>query len=307
VRSLVLALALLTLSASPAWAQDPFAVTAPDGKVYGATAAELDHWLDVAKRSGARPRDAFQVLVSFAWLRAEADERGVVATHEEAVEEFRAQRDQAFESRRAYRRFLRGSGQTVDDLLVRVRMDLLSTRIREHVTAPAEASVTDAAVDAYLADHGIPRIRERRDIRVVLTEHRRTALAARRELEAGASWGAVARRYSIDEPSRAENGRIPDVERGSVERALQRAIFRARPGRIVGPVRTQFGYYVARVTRIHPARDVPVDEAREQARTILVGEAKEDALSTFVGEFDAKWTARTVCVQRWRSLPWCGN
>lgn len=301
---MVLALALLTVSTSPARAQapDPFAVTAPSGKVYGATAAQLDHWRDIARRSSGRPRDAFQLLVNDAWMRAEADERGIVVAHEEVVREFRVQRRQSFPNRREYRRFLREYGQTTDDILFRIRSDLLSTRIREQVIAPAAASVTEADVDAHLAEHGIPRVPERRKLRFVVTERRRDALAARRELKAGASWKAVARRHSRDSSTR-----MPGVVRDHLERRLRRAVFAARVGRLVGPVSTRYGHYVFRVTHIRPGRDIPVARAREQARQVLVSEAQQETISAFVAEFDVKWTARTVCVERWRALPWCGN
>ncbi len=279
---------------------------------YQGTAAELAHWTEVAKRSGTSPtrvarEQAFQLLVSFAWLRGEAAERGIFVTHERVVREFRRQRDMSFPNRRDYRRFLRETGQTVDDILYRVELDMLSNRIREQVVASARASVTDADVDAYLAEQGWPRIPERRDLRIVLTRTRSAAVAAKRELRGGARWSSVARRYSIDGASAEANGRVPDVRRGDLERRLQRAVFRARPRRVLGPVRTRFGYYVFRVTRIHPARDVPEAEARADARMTLEYRAEMKALDRFVAEFDAKWRTRTVCAPEWRAQRQCGQ
>ena len=114
-------------------------------------------------------------------------------------------------------------------------------------------------------------------------------------------------RYSIDEASASQDGRLPSVARGTLERRLDRAVFRARVGRIVGPVRTRFGYYVVRVSRVHPGRAIPMDDAREIARNHLVSRAQQAALSAFVEEFHAKWRSRTVCAARWRSQPECGS
>jgi parvulin-like peptidyl-prolyl isomerase len=310
LRILVLAVALTVFAAAPAAAQDPFTVTTPDGMVYGATAEDLGHWTDVARRSESGRQSAalaFQLLVGHAWILGEAAERGIEVTHEEAVAEFRRQRDSSFSNRRQYRRFLRESGQNVDDLLFRVRHDMLSTAIREQVVAPAEASVTEAVVDAYLARHGIPRTPERRDLRIVLTTERSTALAAKRELLAGATWHSVTRRYSIDKATIQHDGRLPDQARGTLERRLDRAVFRARVGTIVGPVRTRSGYYVVRVSRIHPSREIPMADARELARYHLVSRAQEAALDAFIEEFHPKWRARTVCAPRWRSQRECGS
>jgi foldase protein PrsA len=109
-----------------------------------------------------------------------------------------------------------------------------------------------------------------------------------------------------DETTRENEARMPGVPRGTLERPLSRAVFAARPGRVVGPVRTQFGYYVFRVTRIHPAFDMPIEEAREQARFQLLSEKQQEGHDAFVTEFRAKWRARTACAPRWRSQRECG-
>jgi hypothetical protein len=68
----------------------------------------------------------------------------------------REQRAQAFPRRRAYRRFLRRSGQTRANLLSRVESDLLSSRLREQATAGAstpeeQQDRLDAFVQAFRA------------------------------------------------------------------------------------------------------------------------------------------------------------
>jgi hypothetical protein len=200
MRACFIAAAFLLVGAAPARAENPFTVTAADSTVYGSTAAELDHWTEIAQRSGSSGRDArrlaFQLLVGYAWLRGEGTDRGLVLTHEQVVGELRRQREVAFRTRRAFRRFLRESGQTVGDVLRRVRTSMLSDAIRRQVTAGAV--VTETEVDAHLAEHGIPRRPERRDLRIVLTQGRDAAVAAKPELLRGASWGSVAKRYSID-------------------------------------------------------------------------------------------------------------
>jgi foldase protein PrsA len=95
-----------------------------------------------------------QVLVSYAWIEGEADELGLAVSDEAVSRSFRRQRRANFQTRRAFRRFLRDSGQTAADIRFRVRIDMLSTRIRRRVTAAGEATVTDAQVDAYHAEQG---------------------------------------------------------------------------------------------------------------------------------------------------------
>jgi foldase protein PrsA len=174
--------------------------------------------------------------------------------------------------------------------------------VAEPVLAQAEASVTDDVVDRYLAKRGGNyRVPESRDVRVIHTRRTAAAAAAKRELLAGVSWRTVGRRYSRT----SMNGTLTRVDRRSFEPALARRIFRARPRRIVGPVRTQFGYYVFRVTRVHPARELSTERSRRIARVQLVARAQQAAVDTYVNEFFERWRARTVCAPRYATYPDC--
>jgi SurA N-terminal domain len=104
----------------------------------------LRHWADVAGRSsgGAVPRSqlrsqAANLLISARWIRGEAEEQGVKVTPGEVTRSFRKQRRQSFPRRREFRRFLRDSGQTVGNIRLRIRLDLLAGKLRDLVTAGA--------------------------------------------------------------------------------------------------------------------------------------------------------------------------
>jgi foldase protein PrsA len=259
------------------------------------------------RRGGAQ---AMQVLVSYAWIEGEADELGLAVSDEAVSRSFRRQRRANFQTRRAFRRFLRESGQTVADIRFRVRIDLLTTRIRRRVTAAGEATVTDAQVDAYHAEQGNVRIPERRDVRMVLTRSRDAAVEAKRELLDEATCRAVARRHSrpipFDVPTGGPGGIIRGLERADLDPRTRRAIFRARRGAIVGPVRTPFGQLVFRVSRVHPPRELSPALSRRIHKQTLVAQAELEALDRFVTDFHAKWTSRTVCARAYAVIDECG-
>ena len=70
----------------------------------------------------------------------------------EVEQTFREQREEAFPNARAFRRYLRRSGQTSADVRLRVRTDLLTQRLRdlavEGATTPAEER---ERLDAFVA------------------------------------------------------------------------------------------------------------------------------------------------------------
>jgi foldase protein PrsA len=300
-----LSIVLLGLvAAAPAWAQEDEPIFTVAG-TYTASQAELDHWTDVAAlttttRRAARAQ-AFQVLLTWSWWFAEADLRGIVVTADEADKRIRAQIDEIFSTRREYRRWLRETGMTEADVLTRVRLDLITGRIRKAVLAPADASVTDARVHQYVAKHGNYTIPETRTVRMVVTRGRARAITAKRELLAGATWRSVGTRYSVD----GAEGRPQALPREAFPPPVGGRVFHARLRRIVGPVRTQFGYFVFRVSRVHPEREMSTGRSRRIARALLLSRAREAAMERFLADFRTRWHAQTVCAPRYAKLPAC--
>jgi len=235
------------------------------------------------------------LLISFEWIEGEAQEQGVKVTDAEVKKSFDQQRRQSFPKDADYRKFLRDSGQTEQDILQRVRLEALSNKIRDKVIKDKD-KVTDAQISSYYdknkATFSTP---ERRDLRVVLTRTKARADQARRELAAGATWAQVARRYSIDDASKSEGGRLPAVAKGQQEKAFDDAIFAADRGELTGPVKTQFGWYVFRVEKVTPADQQTLDEAEGTIRQTLASQNQQKALDTFVKDFRERWRDKTDC------------
>jgi SurA-like N-terminal domain len=97
------------------------------------------HWQRIARqvesgvtRRRAR-REAMSFLIAATWLTQETRARGIRVTREQVRRAFTRQRREAFDSRRAYRRWLRRTGQTEADVRYRVKLDLLSAAVRRQV------------------------------------------------------------------------------------------------------------------------------------------------------------------------------
>jgi foldase protein PrsA len=111
----------------------------------------------------------------------------------------------------------------------------------------------------------------------------------------------VAKRYSIDAESKDNGGKLAVQEEGTLERRLEKAVFGARKGPLVGPVHTRYGYYVFTVTRIEPARQPSFAEVKPLIVETLAAEAEQAALDAFVQDFTARWRARTECAEGYRT------
>jgi hypothetical protein len=125
------------------------------------TIVELIHWQRVAalsngdRRGHARWRDptirrqVAGLLVAYRWIETEAAEQGIALTRDEVLASFREQRRANLPGRQ-FARFLRQSGQTREDLIGRVRADLLSQRIRDRVLDGVPATEQGRALDRFV-------------------------------------------------------------------------------------------------------------------------------------------------------------
>jgi foldase protein PrsA len=259
------------------------------------------------KQEDARLREqVLQLLLSFKWIAGEAAVQNVVVTDAEVDQSFREQKKQSFPKEADYQRFLKSSGQTSEDVIQRVRLDLLSNKLRDKVVAGKD-QVSDQAIAQFYADHASRfAVPEKRALRIVLTKHEADARRARAALERGTSWKAVAKRYSIDALTKRDGGKLPLQTKGSLDRQLDKAVFSAVKHRLIGPIRTQYGYWVLTVTKIVPPRQPPLAEVSETIKETLASEAQQAALDAFVQDFTARWRAKTECAKDYRTTD-CRN
>ena len=254
------------------------------------------------EREYAQLRDqVMQLLISFKWIEGEAALRGLTVTDAEVTKAFDTQKRQSFPKQADFEKFLKTSGQTLADVRARVRLDLLSNKLHDQVVA-GHGQTTNQAIEQYYNQHRSTFVEpEMRSLRIVLTKRKADAERARAELERGASWKSVARRYSIDDDSKRKGGKLPPLAEGELENAFEKAVFRARKGRLVGPVRTEYGYYVLTVTKIERERQQSLTEVEETIRQMLESEAQQAALDVFVQDFTARWRAKTECAEGYRT------
>ena len=86
-----------------------------------------------------------QLLVSFKWIEGEAKAQDIKVSDTEVKKSFDKQKKESFPKDADFEKFLKDSGQTEDDILKRVRLDVLSNKIREKVTKGKD-KVTDAEI-----------------------------------------------------------------------------------------------------------------------------------------------------------------
>jgi peptidyl-prolyl cis-trans isomerase D len=77
-----------------------------------------------------------------------------------------------------------------------------------------------------------------------------------------ARFAELAKANSQDPGSAQQGGELGTFARGSMVKPFEDAVFAAKVGDIIGPVQTDFGYHVIKVTGITPSKVRPLDEVK---------------------------------------------
>ncbi len=247
-------------------------------------------------------------LIRAQWLDAEADRQGIKVSDKEVQTSFDKARKQAFPTNKAFATFLKTSGQTQADLLFRQRTQLIEQKITEKLTK-GTTDVTQEDITAYYNKNKAKQFTQpaTRDVLVVLTKTEAQAQAAKNALDGGMPFAEAVKKYSTDPTTKAKGGQLTNVTQGQGEKAFDAAVFAAKPGVVVGPVKTTEGYYVFKVTKSTPAKTQPLDnQLRASIKQIIVSDNQRKALTKFGTEYQDRWKSKTECADDFL-VPDCSN
>jgi foldase protein PrsA len=234
-------------------------------------------------------------LISSQWVIGEASSLGVKLSDAEVKKEFAKIKSAQFPKAAEFEKFLASSGQSVSDLLLRVKLNLLSQKIQKQIIKK-KSTVTQAQITKYYEEnkskYGTP---EKRNVKIVLTKTEAAAQSAKKEIESGKSFASVASKVSIDPTSKANGGLLKEVVKGEEEKALDTAIFSAAKNTLGGPVKTPFGYYVYEVVSVTPGTQEALSKVQSTIKQQLIATGEQSALSKFVKEFKKTWMNKTEC------------
>lgn len=117
-----------------------------------------------------------------------------------------------------------------------------------------------------------------------------------------ADFSELATLHSEDPGSKDNGGDLGWFGRGRMVKVFEDAVFSAKPGEIVGPIESQFGFHIIKVEAFRPEHQQPFEEVEEQVRSrLLEGRASTEAearaialarrLEAELPEEDSAWQA----------------
>jgi foldase protein PrsA len=231
-------------------------------------------------------------LIKAYWYQADAHKMGITMTNAQVQAALAKAKKSQFQTEAQYQTFLKQSGQTAQDILFRVRVNQIFTKLAaKHPTTVTPAMIS-AYYDAHKSQFGTPELR---DMRIVLAKTSADAEAARKALQSGQSWKVVAKKYSTDPTTKNNGGLLTGVTAGQQDAALSKAAFAAPANKLLGPVKGQFGYYVLEVTKITPAKQRSLAASTALIKQTLSSQLTTRAQTAVDNQASKDWKSKTKC------------
>jgi parvulin-like peptidyl-prolyl isomerase len=234
-------------------------------------------------------QNALQFLVQRVQFEQKADELGVKVSENDIDERLKRVLTQFFGGdQKKYEQSLKDQGISDEQVREELRATLLSEKIFEKVGGGGK--VTDAEIQAYYNAH--PELYQQkpsRDVRHILVPSKERADDLYRQLNAGANFATLAKKYSIDSSSKELGGKLT-IQRGQTVPPFEKVAFALKVGEISEPVKTQFGWHVIEgLTTEKAGTKTPLKSVRQSISATLVGQKKSDTVTKWLEDLKKEY------------------
>jgi parvulin-like peptidyl-prolyl isomerase len=173
--------------------------------------------------------------------------------------------------------------QGLSDAQVRkdIRAQIVSEKIFEEVTR--DVKVTDKQVADYYATNKQQYSQpESREVRHILVKTKAQADDLYEQLQDGADFAALAKKFSEDTGSKANGGKLT-ISKGQTVAPFDQTAFLLKKNAISRPVKTEFGYHIIQpIGDVKEAKMTPLKEVEDSIRQQLAQTKKNEAMTKWV-------------------------
>jgi parvulin-like peptidyl-prolyl isomerase len=236
---------------------------------------------------------ALNYLLTAQWVINESASLGVQVSDAQVKKQFLAEKAQQFPTAAAFQSYSQSTGQTVSDLLLRTKVEMLATDIKQKIDGKVHVTEQDL-LNYYRENPSLYGSSAKRNVLVISTKTKAQALAAKAAVVSGVSWAKEAKAVSID-PTKDNGGVVTGLPENQEPPSLNAAIFSAKKNVVSGPVSTVFGYYIFSVTGIIPATKMTFAQSEAEIKTNLTSTEQQAAFTAFASSFRKKYKSQTNC------------
>jgi parvulin-like peptidyl-prolyl isomerase len=228
-------------------------------------------------------QSALTFLVQLQELEQKAKGLGVNITQKQIDDKY-AQLQKQLGGAKNLKAQAKAQGLTLQDVRdVVIRPNLLSEAIYKKVTEDVKVSDKDVT-DYYKKNVKLYQQPESRDVRHILVSNRALANKLYDRIKAGASFAALAKKYSKDPGSKAQGGKLTIVK-GQTAAPFDQTAFLLDKGQVSRPVKTQYGWHIIQaLSDVKPARTTPLKDVKAAIKQQLLQQRQRTAWTKWIND-----------------------
>jgi foldase protein PrsA len=171
---------------------------------------------------------------------------------------------------------LKQQGYTEDAYRQSVRDQLLGQKLSDKLTKTVKVSSSDA--QKYYKSHPAYT---KRTVRHILVSSQALANKLYNQLKGGASFAALAKKFSKDPGSASQGGRL-QIARGQTVPEFDAKAFALKTGELSKPVHTQYGWHI--IQALSPVQKTPFTQVQGQIKEQLGQQKKSEVVRKFIDD-----------------------
>jgi parvulin-like peptidyl-prolyl isomerase len=278
---------------------------------------QFDNLMDQAKRNYAANKQpwpetgtqqyvalrkqAMQFLVQRAEFEQKAADLGINVTDSDVDKQLATIKSQYFGKggkcdatcEKKFAAEMKKQNLSIDQVRDDVRASVVQNKIYEKVTAGA--TVSDKEVSDYYKKNKAQYVQpESRDVRHILVKKKALAEQIYQQLQSGASFAALAKKYSTDPSSKNSGGKLT-VSKGRQVPEFDKVAFKLKTHEIGKPVKTTYGWHVIQaLTPVKPQAVTKLSEVKTAIKQQLLGQKKQDEMRKWVDDTSKDFESKTT-------------
>ena len=227
---------------------------------------------------------AVQFLVQREQFEQKAEDLDVEVTDKQVDARLEQIKKQYFGGdQKKFEKQLKEQGITEKQVRNDIRAQLVSEKIFAKVAG--DAKVTDEEIAAYYAKNKTQYSQpESRDVRHILVKTKKQADDLHTQLQNGAAFAVLAKKFSEDTGSKANGGKLT-ISKGQTVAPFDQTAFLLKKNDISKPVKTEFGYHIIQpLTDTKPAKVTPLKDVQASIKQQLQQTEKNEAMTKWVDD-----------------------
>lgn len=189
---------------------------------------------------------------------------------------------------------LQSSNMTLDDLKKNMKTYVLASKMIEKTL-----DTSDETLKAYLAENEATfNTAEQVKASHILVADEATATKIKKQLDEGADFATLAKKYSTDTASKENGGDLGYFAAGDMVAEFSDAAFAMKKGEISEPVKSDYGYHIIKVTGKKEAKETKYDEIKDEVKSAYVESQISNQYSAWVTALMADYKVTNTLTEK---------